>query len=115
MDKRDLLLDQLSELVDLSTREDKFGRISISSGDQLLLANGDSQGEGKQLSVVRGLEHNEDGSVTFTLVRGGDSLNGITTFTIAQEDLDDYSFLKEGSIVYNEKPGTARTTQVLLP
>lgn len=115
MDKRDLLLDQLSELVDLSTREDKFGRISISSGDQLLLANGDSLGEGKQLSVVRGLEHNEDGSVTFTLVRGGDSLNGITTFTIAQEDLDDYSFLKEGSIVYNEKTWDGQDYTSLAP
>ncbi|HZK34613.1 MAG TPA: flagellar hook-associated protein FlgK [Bacillota bacterium] len=103
MDKRDLLLDQLSMLVDFDTTEDKFGRVSIKSGQVSLLANPSSDDEAKELSVVRSVELNDDGAATVTIVRGGDSINGIVTLTIGEDEFENYSFLEEGAVIYNDK------------
>lgn len=107
MDKRDLLLDQLSDIVDFKSTEDKYGRVTIESDGNTLLSTLKENEITQEISVVRNVEQNSDGSYEITLVRGGDSINGVTTLTIPVDQYKDggtYSFLKEGAVVLNAQP-----------
>ena len=101
-DRRDLLLDELSDIVDFSTTEDQYGRITIKSGGETLLGTDKGNEMPLEMSVVRSVE--TDGiNVTITLVRGGDSIEGVTTLTIPQGDYDGpYSYMEEGVVIFND-------------
>lgn len=102
MDRRDLLLDKLSDIIDFTTTEDEFGRITIKSGEETILSADKGNETPLQMSVVRSIE--TDGTnVTITLVRGGDSIKGVTTWTVSQDVYNDsYAFMEEGVVVFNE-------------
>ncbi len=115
MDRRDLLLDQLSVIVDFKTTEDKFGRISIESGGIKLLSAAEGDETAVELSVVRSAVMNGDGSVTVTLARGGDSINGVIVLTMTEEEYRNHSFLKDGAVVFNDKAWDGKDLSGLEP
>lgn len=101
MDKRDLLMDQLSEIVDYKATEDQYGRVTIESGGKTLLGTVRGNEIPQEISVVRKIEIEGD-NVQVTLVRGGDSINGVTTLSMTKDQYENnYSFLKEGNVVFN--------------
>lgn len=104
MDKRDLLMDQLSEMVDFTSTEDEFGRVTIKSGGQTILSTVGGNEISQEISVVRNIERDSDnGTVQITLVRGGDSIDGVTTLSMTDEEFDSHSFLQEGAVVFTDK------------
>ncbi|HPT78061.1 MAG TPA: flagellar hook-associated protein FlgK [Candidatus Atribacteria bacterium] len=115
MDRRDLLLDQLSVIVDFKTTEDKFGRISIESGGIKLLSAAEGDETAVELSVVRSAVMNGDSSVTVTLARGGDSINGVIVLTMTEEEYRNHSFLKDGAVVFNDKAWDGKDLSGLEP
>jgi flagellar hook-associated protein 1 FlgK len=109
MDQRDLLLDKLSEIMDFSASEDKYGRVIIESAGRTILQTEKGNEMPLQMSLVRSIETLEDGRVQVVLVRGGDSIDGLTTLAMTQEEYDSYapdenspSFLQEGAVVFND-------------
>ncbi|HHY81569.1 MAG TPA: flagellar hook-associated protein FlgK [Clostridiales bacterium] len=109
MDQRDLLMDKLSAIIDFTSVEDKYGRVTIKSGGKTLLQTEKGNEMPFQLSVVRSVKTLEDGNIQVTLVRGGDSINGITTLTMTKAEYDSYavdadsgSFLQEGAVIFND-------------
>ena len=93
MDKRDLLMDQLSSIVDFTYKEDKYGRVTIESGGRTLLQPDKDNEIPLEISVVRSVEFVEDDNVRITLIRGGDSIEGVTTFTVTKDEYETISFL----------------------
>ena len=102
MDKRDLLMDQLSSIVDFTYKEDKYGRVTIESGGRTLLQPDKDNEIPLEISVVRSVEFVEDDNVRITLIRGGDSIEGVTTFTVTKDEYETISFLQDGVVVFND-------------
>ncbi len=104
MDRRDLLMDQLSQTVDFTSTEDQFGRVTIESGGEILLDAANENKIPQEISVVRSVTIDDDNNtVQVTLIRGGDSIDGITNLTVSKEEYDaSYSFLQEGAVVFND-------------
>lgn len=103
MDRRDLLMDQLSQIVDFTSTENQFGRVTIESGGETLLDAANENKITKEVSVVKSVEIDDSDTVQITLLRGGDSIDGITNLTISKEEYDaSYSFLQEGAVVFND-------------
>ncbi|SJZ53316.1 flagellar hook-associated protein FlgK [Garciella nitratireducens] len=102
LDQRDLLMDQLSQTMDFTVTEDEFGRVSIENKEITLLDGKNGNNISNEISIVREIKQTDTG-YTITLVRGGDSIQGLTTLSIGEEDLASHSFLQEGAIVYTPK------------
>ena len=113
MDKRDLLLDQLSEIIDFKCTEDSHGRIIIKSGDQTLLNTLKHKEITQEISMIRSVQEEvEDGEVIsakVTLIRGGDSIRGIKTLNMDEAQYKNFKSLFEdgenieGKMILNEK------------
>lgn len=104
LDKRDLLMDELSDLIDFTSTEDKYGRVIIESGGRTLLGIDKEDEMPLEMSVVRNMETLDDGSVKVTLVRNGDSIGGVTELTFEQDYFENNcSFIKEGTVILNNK------------
>ena len=103
LDKRDLLMDELSSIVDFTSREDQYGRVIIKSGGETILGTDKGNEIPLEMSVVRSIE-TDGADVTITLIRGGDSINGVTTLSVSQADYNNsYSFMKEGIVIFNDQ------------
>ena len=102
LDKRDLLLDELSEIIDFTATEDEHGRVTIThmnGADEVTLLGTDKGKEIQyEMSVVRSVEKDADGNVVkVTLVRGGDSINGVVELPAGSYP----SYMQEGAVVLN--------------
>lgn len=106
LDQRDLMLEDLGTIIDFKTSYDKYGRVSIKSGDINILGGEDQLYE---LSIVSNIVENIDGDgniVDYTVLisRGGNNLDdsveinlddigdfeiGKAIFTIRDGDIDD--------------------------
>jgi len=102
MDKRDLLMDQLSEIIDFTYKEDQYGRVTIESGGKTILQPDKGNEVPLEISVVRSVEFLDDDSVRITLTRKGDSIDGVTTLNLTKDEYEAISFLREGVVVFND-------------
>ncbi|MEA3422390.1 MAG: flagellar hook-associated protein FlgK [Bacillota bacterium] len=94
MDQRDLLIDKLSSIVDINTKETAFGSIEITNnetGTILLSSNPEELPEGK-LNVIRDIQPDGSGNFTVTMAKNGD-INDVITFTASTD-------FKAGDIVF---------------
>ncbi len=109
LDKRDLLMDELSNIIDFTHTEDKYGRVIIESGGYTILGTEKDNEIPLQMSVVRSVEFDGD-NVKVTLIRGGDSIDGVTEWTMTRDSYENYykvdgqtqSFLQEGAVIFND-------------
>ncbi len=103
MDERDLQIDKLSKIVNIETKETKFGSIEITSketGEILLDSNTEAAPE-VELSVIRSITPDGSGNFNVTMAKKGD-INEIITFVSATE-------FQEGDVVFVD-PSTWETT-----
>ncbi len=121
LDQRDLLLDQLSGMIDFSSSEDKYGQVTIThscgpdSTESIELLGTQKGSEIKyEMAVVRSVERDSDGMYHVSVVRGGSSPGGAETLTLSEEEYQD-SGLTEGAVLYDERPGEAIVSKDLKP
>ncbi|MDR7869616.1 MAG: flagellar hook-associated protein FlgK [Tissierellaceae bacterium] len=94
LDQRDLMLQDLGNIADFKTDFDKYGRVSIKNGEIDLL--GDNQ-DLYELSVVKDIVDNKDGTFNISISRGGNSLEPSVEFTV--NDIDDYEV---GQVIFTK-------------
>ncbi|MTI69503.1 MAG: flagellar hook-associated protein FlgK [Firmicutes bacterium] len=113
LDKRDKLLDELSEITNFDVKNKEYGQIEISIGDTNVLGTDTD----KEMSVIRSVEKDPLNSDKYkiTLVKGGDSLNATIEETI-DLSIDSPSFdvtkLKAGDVVFNDPKWDPNTTDI---
>ena len=101
-DKRDMLMDELSQIIDFTSTEDEHGRVSIQCGGETVLGTEKGKEIPWEMSVVRNVEAatDADGNAgyTITLVRSGNSIGGVETLFLKEAEYNDsYSFLRKFS------------------
>lgn len=84
MDERDLQLDNLAEIVNIKTEENRFGSIQITSAEtgDILLSDNPELLPDYEISVIRAVEPDGAGGYTVTMAKKGD-VGEILTFTSA--------------------------------
>lgn len=101
LDKRDLMVEQLSSMINVNVEYDQFSRIEITeadSGTDTVLLDFDTQAPiTNELSVIRSAKDLGGGQQEITVVRGGD-ISNTYTFTVSTTP-PNVSF-SEGDIVY---------------
>ncbi|MTI65741.1 MAG: flagellar hook-associated protein FlgK [Firmicutes bacterium] len=97
LDKRDKLLDELSEITDFEVDKKDHGQIEISLDGEKILGTDIN----KEISIIKDVVDKGSGNYEVTLIKGGDSSNpkNVATETIDSSDLGD---LKAGSVVLND-------------
>lgn len=89
LDQRDMMLKNLSSIMNFDTKFDSYGRVSISVDGETIL----NEKTELELSVIKDIKENEDGTFTLLVSKGGDSLTepyvisgieNIEDFTIGQ-------------------------------
>ncbi len=118
-DQRDLLLDQLSGIIDFSSSEDEYGQVAIthsfgpdSAGSIELLGTQKGSEIKYEMAVVRSVERDSDGKYHVSVVRGS-SPGGAETLTLTEEEYK-ASGMTEGAVLYDEKPGETLSSKDLL-
>lgn len=102
MDKRDVLLDNLSQIIDIKVIEDKHGRVTVKNDGKEILMTMEGNEIPQEISIVRNVEKDSSGEYTITMVRGGDSINGVIELKMSEAEYkNNYSFLKDGAVVSN--------------
>lgn len=103
LDQRDLLLDDISKSMKVEVTLDKFNRANITAGDIELVSSDPKKEIGSEVSFVHSVEEVE-GGYQINISLGGDGVNKSKSFVISKEEYDsDFSYLKEGNIVYTDK------------
>lgn len=103
LDKQDLLIDNLSKMMNISVSRNEFGEVSITSGDTAII--GENQ---KNLSYIKSIgSPDENGNVTITYYNNGD-LNDLKVFTLKSSD-PEYESLKDAKVVWTDS--TSNTMQ----
>lgn len=104
LDQRDLMLQDLSEIANFHASFDEYGRATVTIDEVEILA-GD---EITELSLVKGIEENEDGTFNLVISRRGDSLKDpVYIRNLTEEQIADY---KEGTIIFNPKDKNVELT-----
>lgn len=96
LDKQDLLIDNLSKMMNISVSRNEFGEADIKSGDTVII--GENQ---KNLSYVKSIgSPDENGNITITYYNNGD-INDLKAFTVKQSD-PNYESLKDAKLVWTD-------------
>ena len=98
------MLQDLSEIANFHASFDEYGRATVTIDEVEILA-GD---EITELSLVKGIEENEDGTFNLVISRRGDSLKDpVYIRNLTEEQIADY---KEGTIIFNPKDKNVELT-----
>lgn len=86
MDQRDLLIDKLSNIIDINTKQNSFGSIEITNNEtgKILLNLNPEELPEVQLNVIRDIEQDGLGGYTVTIAKNGD-VNDVIKFTTSTE------------------------------
>jgi len=98
-DRRDVLLDGLSKMVDFNTEKDEFNRVRITEADsgnsyELLPFNKENTPQ-REMSVIRKAEPDGSGGYNITLAKNGDTTD-MHTINVTSGDY------KDGDVIYTE-------------
>lgn len=103
LDKQDLLIDNLSKLMNIEVSRNDFGEAAIKSGGTVIIGQ-----NSKNLSYVKSVGlPGENGDYTITYYNNGD-INNLKTYTVKSGDAD-YESLKDAKLVWTDS--TAGTIQ----
>lgn len=103
LDKQDLLIDNLSKMMNISVSRNEFGEAYIKSGDTTIV--GENQ---KSLSYVKSISAPDDnGDYTITYYNNGDT-NDLKAFTVKSTD-SNFESLKDAKIIWTDS--TSNTIQ----
>lgn len=92
LDQRDLMLKNLSSIADFGVSFDRYGRASIFIGDKNIVE------EDYEISIIKDIQKNDDGTYTLSISKGGDSISNIVNCVV--DEIDD---IKIGQAILNYK------------
>lgn len=105
LDQRDLMLQDLGQISNIDASFDKYGRASISIGDNKILGGEDLQ----ELSVISNIVE-RDGNSFLVISRGGDSLNNSVELQV-----DNPADYKVGDVLFTSKAEVDLTLDGIKP
>lgn len=96
LDQRDLMLKDLSSISNIDVGFDKYGRATVSIGDQVMIG----ENANYEMSVVSNIAE-KDGVYTISISKGGDSLSAPITYTT-----DSINGISVGQVIQTKKDDT---------
>jgi|LGVF01.1.fsa_nt_gb flagellar hook-associated protein 1 FlgK len=105
MDQRDLLIDKLSSIVDINTKETAFGSVEITNNETgtVLLSSNPEELPGGKLNVIRDIQPDGTGNFTVTMAKNGD-INDVITFTTNSDEFKAGDIVFVDSATWNDNP-----------